>query len=416
VKNIQSYVLAAAVLLLMAHPLSAADSAGSLAFSGSYSLRASGCEANYWNPANLVYPMPYKIEIMLINSSFMLENSIFSIRRYNEINGTYLTDSDKRKIIKDLDKNLSLKTTAAHNIAGISFDNLALSSRVHLFGTGKLSARYIELILLGNEYDEVYHFGNKNNDFKALGYIDLTAGASLYSFQLRDYLIHTGAALSLLGGIAGINVEDYNGSLLANDEGVHLDQKIVVKSGMTGYGFKSLIGLRSDIDENLSLGLALDNLGGFIYWTGQTERRYYTALIDSLYVSKLDEDVLESTETVEEIGSFTTILPAFIRLSALYRLESVNFSLDWKQGFVNSVVTSKTPEISMGTEYYVIPQIPLRMGFSPGLGDNLYSLSYGLGYNIERFEINLGLKTSGSLVPGSYSKGVALALTSKLRI
>ncbi len=403
------------VILFSRFLLLHADSAASLSFSGSYSLRATGCEANYWNPANLVYPMPYRVEVLLINSSFGLDNNAFSINRYNELNGTYLTDKDKQKLVDDLRKSLSFNTLASYNIAGVSFDNLAFSSRVNLFASAKLSSRYVELLLFGNEYDKVYRFTRKNNRVEALGYTDLTFGFSPYSFEIGGHTIHTGIAFSLLRGLGVLTTEEYHGILAVSDDGVSLDQEIILKSGVGGYGMKSLVGLRTDINEDLSLSLTVDNLGGFIYWTNETEKRYLTAKIDSVYVSRLNEDVFEHSETSEKTGNFTTTLPVNTRLSVLYRLEDINFSLDWKQGFANSVVTNKTPEISMGTEYFATPRIPLRMGFEPGLGSDLYSFSYGLGFVANSFEINLGLKTSGSMIPGSYSKGVALALTSKLR-
>lgn len=406
------------LLLLLLSTLSSlfAYSAGSLSLSGSYSLRASGCEANYWNPANLAYPMPYRYEVLLINSSFSIENNAYSIDRYNKVNGTYLTDGDKKKLVDDLKGKFSLSSTIAHNFAGISFGNFAASGRINIFAKGNLSSRYMELILFGNKYDYTYSFDKKSNNIEALGYADLTFGYSPYSFEIGDYTIHTGFALSFLGGLGVVTTDEYKGFLTVNDDGTSLEQSIILKNATSGFGLKSLIGFRSDINENLSLGLSVDNLAGFIYWTGQTEKRHYTAQIDSLYIAKLDSDVLESTEEVEETGNFTTTLPVETTIAALYRMNNLNLSLDWKQGFANSVVTSKTPDVSMGAEYYINPNIPLKMGFNPGLGsEKLYNLSYGAGYESHRYDIYVGIKSIGALIPGSYSKGVALAVTSKLR-
>ncbi len=404
-----------ALTLLLVFSNLAAHSAASLSLAGSYSLRATGCEANYWNPANLVYPMDYRFEVLIINSHLSLNNNALSIKRYNEINGSYLTDRDKQKILSDLDKSFSLKSTITHNLVGVSTRNIAFSGRLNFFVESNLSSRYVELILYGNEYDKIYKFTRDNNNLEILSYTDLTIGLSPYSFYLGEYEIHTGLAFSLLGGLVIATTDRYQGQLHASDDGVSLKQDITIKMGTNGYGMKGLIGFRSDINENLSLGLSVDNLAGYIYWTQNTEKTHYSALIDSVYVNKLDKDIFEHSEVTEEIDSFTTNLPVYTRMSALYRLSKLNFSLDWKQGFTNSVVTNKTPDISMGTEYYVIPQIPLRMGYNLGLGTDPYSLSYGFGVVMPAFDIDLGIKSIGSLIPGSYSRGIAFAITSKIR-
>ncbi|MBW6515892.1 MAG: hypothetical protein K0B81_04650 [Candidatus Cloacimonetes bacterium] len=412
--KVQLVILIAIILLGLSLNLSA-YSGSSLALAGSYSLRASGSEANYWNPANFAYPSTYDTEIMLINSYISLNNNALSIGKYNDYNGTYLTDKDKQDIVNSLQNRLLVNSSFSHYLLGFSFNRFAISSKINLFAQGNLSAKYVELLLLGNEYDRSYSFGKDKNNLEALGYIDFTIGFSPYSFILIDYLIHTGIALSYLTGLGVLTTEDYEGILNVSDDGVQLEQNITMKNGLSGYGFKSMIGFRSDINENLSIGLSIDNLAGFINWTSNTERRYYSASIDSLYIIDLDEDIFDHSEIKEEIGHFKTYLPVFTRISVLYRLENVDLSLDWKQGYVNSVLTSKTPEISMGTEYYLTPYIPLRMGFRPGLGAEPYNLTYGLGFETKSFEFNLGINSIGALIPSTYSKGIAVAISSKWR-
>jgi|SRR5690554_424534 len=392
-----------------------AGSAGSLSFSGSYSLRAYGTEANYWNPANLVYPVYYQGELFLINSGIDIDNNALSIRKFNDINGTYLTEKDKKNIVDGLKKYFTLHTDISHTLAGIHLPNIALSIRGNLYARGRLSSQYVKLLLFGNDYDRTYEFTRKDNHLEVLGYIDLTTGLSPYTFYLGDYEVHSGIALSFLYGVGIITTEDYSGILLINDDGIKIEQQIVLKNGTDGFGMKSLIGFRSEINENLTVGLSIDNVGGFIHWTGQTERRTYTAAADSVYIIDLDEDFFESEELVEETGSFTTGLPIITRLAAIYHLYDFNISVDWKQGYVNTVLTDKTPEISMGAEYYIKPQIPVRIGFSPGLGSDRYSFSYGSGWFAKNYDLEIGLKTIGSLIPSNYLKGIGLGITSRWR-
>lgn len=400
-------------LLLLLSSQIFAHSGASLSLSGSFSLRASGSEANYWNPANLAYPQQYQAELLLINSYFSFHNNAFSIGRYNDMNGSYLTDPDKQKIIDDLDKSFTVESEAYHNLAGFSIKNLAFSSRINMFAKGNLSSRYLELLLVGNEYGRDYKFAKKHNNIELLGYVDWTFGISPYNFQIGDQVIHSGISLSLLTGLAVLTTEAYTGVLSVSDAGVDLQQDISIKRGQGGYGFKSMIGFRSEISENLCLGLSMNNIGGFIHWTKDTERRHYTARIDSVYIINLDKDIFEHSETLEKAENFTTALPISVNMAALYRWQNISISFDWKQGFVNSVLTDKTPELSMGSEYYSSEQVTLRMGFSPGLGRSPYHLSYGGGFTTDRFTIDIGIKSEGSPIPSIYSKGIALAITSK---
>jgi len=415
VMSVKLLYLTLLILLLTSSAGLFAGSAGSISLAGSYSLRAHGAEANYWNPANLAYPVFYRGELFIINTGLNIDNNALSIGKYNDINGTYLTDSDKQNIITGLKKHLILNTDISHTLAGIHLPGIALAARVNLHIRGKLSSEYVELLLLGNEYDRVYKFTKDNNHLEGIGYTDLTAGISPYTLYLGDYTIHTGIAFSLLYGYGVITTEKYSGTLLINNDGLNLEQQVVLKFGENGFGMKSLVGFRSDINDNLTVGLTIDNLGGFIHWVGEIEQRTYTASADSLYIIDLDKDFFLSDETVEESGSFTTSLPITTRIAAIYHLYDFNLSVDWKQGYVNSVLTDKTPEISMGAEYYIRPHIPLRIGFSPGLGSERYSFSYGAGWSARSYDLEIGLQTIGSPIPSNYLKGIGLGITSRWR-
>ncbi len=391
------------------------SSSESLSYSGSYSTRAYGSAANYWNPANLSFPLQARGELLLINSYFSIDNNSFSVSRYNEINGSYLTENDKRKIIKDLDGSLKLNTGFSHSIFGLAIQNWAISAGISMFSSAKLSDKYIDLLLFGNEYDYEYVFDENENSLDILSYGDLTFGISPYSFELHNYTIHTGVSFSLLYGIATMSTENYYSEFHVSDEGIALNQEILLKSGFGGSGIKTMLGLRSDLSEDLSLAFTLDNLPGFIHWHNQTERTYYTASVDSVYISSLNEEIISHSDSTYTIDAFTTTLPLSFNFGALYRIKNANFSLDWKQSITNTVTSSKTPEISMACEYLPKSFLSLRFGIEPGLGEKPYGVSYGFGILTNDIDVGFGIKSYRAIFPSSYSRGLALALTSKWR-
>ena len=403
------------ILLVLCTALRSHYSADALSFGGSYSNRVYGSEANYWNPANLSFKLASRGELILVSSYFDVGNNAFSISRYNSINGSYLTERDKLRIVDDLNGSLFLRANLAHSLFGLAIDNMAFSSKINVFSSAKMSDRYIELLLFGNEYEELYKFGSRDNGFNLLTYGDITFGFSPYSFNIMGYQIHAGFAVSLLYGIAVFSTDSYESELYISDDGIKLDQEIIVKAGIGGTGFKSLLGFRSDINEQLSLSFTLDNLPGFITWTGETEKIYYVASVDSVYIASLSDKIIEHSDTSYDINPFTTVFPVVLTTSAMYRFDKYNFSVDWKQSFKNSVLTEKKPVISMAGEFQPIKFLSLRLGFEPSFGGKPYAVSYGSALLTNSFDLSFGIRSYSAVFPSSYSKGIAVALTSKWR-
>lgn len=392
--------------------LYAGFSGDATAFSGSYSTRARATQANYWNPANLIYPPDTKGEFLLFNSFLELSNNAFTIRRYNDLNGRYLSDYEKDNMLDNVGDELILNAGFTHSL-GLAAGNYAVTGRFNVFGKGRLSSDYIRLLLYGNEYGKAYSFDSDNNSVDILVYTDLTYGQSLYSFDLFGQTFHTGAAISLLAGHFMMDTDEYKSNFKVTDDGIYYDQHIAVRTGKGGMGLKSLVGLRNDFNENMSFSLAVDNAFGFIHWMGDNEVTDYEALVDNAYFSHLKDDIIITSDSTQAISSFTSWLHPSFRLGAQYDENDFSFSVDWKQGFTNSVLTSKTPEIGMGLEYRKIRSFPLRMGYKPGISGNPYSVSYGVALYTKELALSVGVESVRAIIPSSYSEGISIAVTSK---
>jgi len=412
------YLLLIAVIVLLGESLVAGDSAGKpLMFADSYMLRAQGTEANYWNPALLSVDTK-DIWLPAVNLGFSLANNSLDVKIYNHIMGTgYLNTADKDRLLNMIDKRVMILGASQISLFGFTSDNFALSSSVNAFAKASFDKDYLRLLLYGNT-DENYEFTRQDTNLGALSYIDLTIGMGDVTLPLPPNIptIKAGLSVSLLAGLEDIHTDTFYGSFTSNFDGLMVQQDMVFKSGIGGAGFKSLIGLVCDPLPQLSTGLTLDNLFGFISWGLHKEDLNYHFEVDSVYIANLSEDfyMWEASRTKGE--SYTTKLPPELRLAALYRFPKVSVSADYVQGFATSIVTSSVGRVALGAEVLPLATLPIRCGIAFGNSDYPWRVSYGIGFRFSTMELGIGMQTFKSLVPGNTSKGLAFAFNFKLGV
>ncbi|MFA5498584.1 MAG: hypothetical protein WC327_03470 [Candidatus Cloacimonadia bacterium] len=398
------------ITTLFAYSLNA-DSAAAVALSGSYSLRAAGYEANYWNPATLYKPIN---RLLLLNTNLDIGNNLLSTKRYNDLNGTFLTEADKDRILDDLAKSFRLEGNVTHNLLGFAYNRIAISSKLHINAQGKLSSRYFELIMKGNEFDRQYSFDESDTRLSGFAYLDLTFGVSPYSFEYKGVPIHTGLALSYLRGLASLTTEKYKGEFFVSNDGAMFDQEAVINTSLGGSGFKAMLGAMSQITPELAVGLSLDNIPGYIKWDNEVERRSYFASADSVYIADLDELILHTDEVAEPLESFTQRFPLISRLSAIYQKDKLSLSLDWSHAYKQGMIGDNNSFLALGAEYYLTRFIPFRCGVNIRTRDKGYSFSYGSGIEAGPFLFNYGIKTHNSIFLSPSSNGLGFAVTAEL--
>jgi hypothetical protein len=400
------------LLMIIVSSLVATQTANSLAYSGSFMLRAQGSEALYWNPAAL--NQQYRdVTLPLFNQSYQISNSAFDIDTYNYISGRYLTEADKVKILKHIDNAIVVNANTHIMLLGFSLGNIAFASSIHGYSEARISEDYIKLLLTGNEESD-YYFGKKDNQLSAISYQDITIGIGdidLAALTEIDNIPHIkfGIATSLLTGLGVVETDYYKGLFHSGFDGMSVSQDVIIKTGIGGIGHKSLISLYSKPLDYLTLGMSFDNMLGYIKWFGRMDATHYSIEADSVYASDLQSDIFTETHSTKTTDSFVTKLPPEIRLGALGSYKDLNLSIDWVQGFANSQVTSSIGTISVGSEYYITPKIPIRAGLKFGNRDYPWSLSYGTGYTGKHINFSIGLQSFSSVIPGQRSKGVSFA-------
>ena len=405
--------------------INAQGNANSLAFSGSYMLRSQGTDCIYWNPNNLSGKFLYdKFQINTpLNLYFGAHNSDFSIGLYNDLNGNYISEKLKDDLYKEIENNIKFQGNLSVNLIEIAYRNWGFACGVNNYFYGKISEKYLKLLLSGNEEEE-YFFTDKNNSLSAVSFFNFTLSNSNY--YLSDYItslskteipaIKIGWRLDFLLGNAYGNTETFDGSFSTSiDSGTSFEQIVKIKEGQGGYGLKANIFFTSQINDQLEVGLACKNIVGFINWIKTTKLRTYEIEMDSVYIADLQEDFYNTADYTEYIDDFETIIPFTLHLSGLYHYkEKHSFSLDWKQAFKQTVYSSKYPEISFGYEYKFRKYLPLRTGFNFGNPNHNFKFSLGTAFLTKITETSIAIQSTNHVIPCNLSHGFAFAFNFKL--
>ncbi|MGC9362892.1 MAG: DUF5723 family protein, partial [Candidatus Syntrophosphaera sp.] len=366
-----------------------------------------------------------------LNTGLTAANNSFDLDFVEYFEGLeYLEDEDKEKILDAIDEKIALSVGGNIGIFGFSLGKMAFSSSAHLGMKAAISETYIELLLYGigvvdsTNIDStlVYEFREDKNYLEAHSYVDLTFGMGDICLPLTDKLapIRFGFSTSLLAGAGEAHTEEFDGVFFASlDEGLNLNQTIRAWTGLGGIGFKGMLGAAWDPLENLSTGITLDNVLGFINWQMECTEYSYEIDADSVYVTDLEEDlsdIFPEDYTETEIDSYTTKLPMEMRLAALYKFPWVSLSADLVKGFGNSADVSKDPRFALAAEFTPLEVLPIQIGFASGNDVYPWRASYGIGLSFKAVEFGIGLQAIESILPGMSSKGVSVASYFNLRI
>ncbi|MDZ4122367.1 MAG: DUF5723 family protein [Candidatus Cloacimonadaceae bacterium] len=412
-KYLLAMTLTAMVILLGALPTNK-----SLGYGESYMMRARGVEALYWNPANLSSKYGDLI-IPAGNSSFSIMNNSLDLSTYNDfVSLDYLTDADKERFLSKIDRRLTVDAEGHAILFGMTRGSMAYSAGMHYYTRAAISKKYLTLLFYGNEEEE-YTFHKNNNNVSGIAFMDLTAGVGDIIIKFDDTKIpkiRFGYSGSILIGAADVSTKDYTGFFSSNLDGVSAVQDITLKSGIGGIGFKGMVGVSSEPLPNLQLGLTLDNLLGFIKWNIKTANLNYQVVVDSVYVSNLSEDFYTESNTSTGTSSYSTSLPPELRFGSLYKYRNASVSLDWIQGFSNSLLTSKRGRLASSVEYLPVPYLPLSMGVATGNSEYPWRASYGIGFRNRVMEFGIGFQCFESLIPTYSTKGISLSSHISFRI
>ncbi len=415
-KIIGGIILGIIILLLWADtsaPLGLSN-ARSLSMGGAYTALARGNEAPLWNPANLSFKDNRGLSLNLFSLGGLVENNAFSLKDYNEYNGRFWDDQDKDNILSQVPASgLNLNAQAEASALGFSIGSFSLVSYAQGVTDLNFPKEPFELLLIGNEMNDTVSLRGTSGEAYAYAALSFSFGKSI--LKLGEKEIGIGANLKYLQGIVYQKITRASGEVRIRETGVAGESDLILNSAMGGKGYGLDIGIATKLNPKWTVGLFLSNPISRIKWDRKTEERGYQFQIDSLNLSNSGEDsVFLSEDYTRDIDPFVTRLPLAAKAGISYQGKKILLSFDWEQGFENGPGVSKTPKLSLGTEFELLTFLPLRTGLSVGGKEGL-SLSGGFGLDFGSVFFDLGIVNKNALFPNN-SKGVGLSLDCGLRL
>ena len=237
---------------------------------------------------------------------------------------------------------------------------------------------------------------------------------------------YVGLRSSLLIGIAEVHTENINGKVKGTESNVltdvdielgmslpiQLDDSIPNGSFPIGFGFD--LGILTEIDKKLIVGVSVDNLFASFKWSGATV--YRATLEGELTPEEITGSdslttLLEQSESKKR-SSYKTSLPSSINFSSSYKVEKrVILDANIRIDLGKSYWASSTPLLSLGSEFYPETKIPFYLGLSFG-GDN--NFIWGTGISLKMGSVIFDI--SGGQLGGLFNSATGLQFGFGLRI
>jgi len=386
-----------------------------------------------------------------LNINYNQNSSYLSTGFYNKYftggtaeNPVYLSEKDKQDIINSASGEpvyvfANLKdVSVVYNSENSGSFGLSLEEKVA--GNFILSKDFLELGLYGNEINRVYDLSGVSHNAAWVRQLNLTYAKN---FKIKNN--------NLIDNIAvGVSVKpqfgQYYTTTQKNNLSVTTNNSFEIQGNgqaeflfsstsedniptatfkPAGFGFGFDIGMNADLKDvseygRLNLGLSVNEFG-YITWTQNTNKYFYNGnflLTDITNKEQRDSlnEIIKNTKTV--VPSFTTALPANIRLGLSYKifpvkneialknktLETATISIEYIQGLSNNFSETTASILGIGGEYNISDVFSPRTGFSFG-GSQGFVFSLGLGVEAGPVMIDVGTyNLSGIFNPNSTSK------------
>ena len=338
------------------------------------------------NPDTVVKNSNFSMSIF--NISFGLSSGSITPNWINDqlFGGKDLRDTKERKdflsgISEDI--NIQIPLLSALPLLNISFGSNVISlGQVRSYTSIKIPSDLAQVPFIGLEKGEkldINNFGVQHITYLPVSYSKgFVLQPGLIPFGRKSY---AGVRASLLVGLAEIHTEKVSGILLGTNDSTLIDADIEMNTSLpisidetmpeasVSFGFGFDVGLITEIDDKLTVGVSIDNLIASFNWSGAT---IYTATVDGEITpqefSEADSlsDYLEQSEK-KEIGDYKTSLPISINFSSTYLAkEWVTIDANVRLDIGDMYWASKTPLISLGSEFYPKSKIPLFCGITLG--------------------------------------------------
>jgi len=312
------------------------------------------------------------------------------------------------------DMNIQVPLVSALPLLNISFGSTVIGlGQVRSYTSVKIPSDLAQVPFIGLEKGEeldINDFGVEHITYLPVSYSKgFVLQPGLIPFGRKSY---AGVRASLLVGLAEVHTEKVSGILLGTTNNTLIDADIEMNASLPistddgwipkaslSFGLGLDLGLITEIDDKLTVGVSIDNLIASFNWSGATIYRATVAgeiTPEELSESDSLSDYLDQSE-IKEIGDYKTRLPMSINLSGTYLAkEWVTLDANFRLDIGDTYWASKTPLISIGSEFYPGSKVPLFFGISLG-GHNGFIWGAGLSIKMGSVIMDLGGGQEGGI-------------------
>ncbi len=383
-----------------------------------------GFDAIGTNPANLRFPEAVMSFTVLPATAF-LSSDFFSYDLYSKYfqNRSVLPDlpdGDKQSILnsfKGVNGTLALQMDA--RLFGISLrpnlhSTIAFTVDYSLIGGATIPREYARMLLYGNSPGYWFDVDGLTIDSWWGRTYALSYGTLLPSPDFLRWLAG-GVSVKLIQGYGYYGVERFRASAQTQNDG-SLTAALFWKARRTnantfsspmenlfqtpaGYGMGLDVGISGGLNENISFGLSVTNLGR-IGWTEDVEEFTFDSTVTSNKpdIFKRAGSLADSAKGGHRATNpFSTTLPALLRfgISAQLMRESEGDSLpgemtvaaEYVHSIGSDIPLSEQPRLMFGVEYKPIAWLPLRSGVSFSEKPARISFGFGLGFRFFNLDV-----------------------------
>ncbi len=368
-------------------------SARSLSLAGSYSARARGYEAPFWNPANLGFSDRPAWSIGLLGVNGNLANNALSYGQITDLYGEFLTDAKKSELLAEIrednpDRMFEAEVDVGAQVLGVSIWRVAFGMSVVGAGVARIPPDVAELILFGNVGE-----AGGGKDFDLRGSDGLGWAASnvylAYAQPITDPALGVefsiGATARYVFGHALGQLKDRNTMLTVDPLRARVDAELISSTdGLNGSGWAIDLGGALHWGS-ITAGVAVQNLIQNLTWDGDDfELTLYSA--DADFNSTLSSDTTQtfaelSPQNQERVREFLdeADFPTRLRLGGVIELSSAfSVSADYEEVIGGMLRTGWPRSFSLGVELRPLSVLPLRGGFATSFDQAAYSAGLGL--------------------------------------
>ena len=328
---------------------------------------------------------------------------------------------------------LDINFQGGGNWLDVGMGNFSISMvQPQIFTSANLPNTIMDVIFNGVQFDQPKDLSDLSLDLLAVAPLSVAYGRQLQIPALVDKVdrFYAGAGVNYLLGLTDVHLESNKLMLSSTSDSLFIEGKQTLvsnfkddKSPVFGQGFSVDLGIAADINRQLSISLALQNLLGSVTWpeTFKKTHEFSISLLSSdlediadytsAEMDSLQESFTMLDTTYASVSSKTTY-PAQVVLGGTYRVsQALTVDVALRQYPDNDYFTGVDSKFSVGREIESTPILPIYLGVGIG-GFHGFSWGGGFSLNIGGFQWNVGFGENGGFLEDA--KGLRFATELRL--